>query len=146
MYTVSLPVTTFSLHSTCGINAPQHERNSLRNSKQKKSILTFWSPHVLHLQSTFSSQSGDTLPNGAKHCSSSSPGCLRACGQASAGSQPDTSPRATFLTLRPLRDFQRWKARLLMLLCLSMIKKHHTLHVSFTMAVDQWPAKTLLQS
>lgn len=40
MYIISLPVSTFFLHCICGINTPQHERNSLCDSKQKRSILT----------------------------------------------------------------------------------------------------------
>lgn len=150
MYIISLPVTTFSLHCIGGINAPRHERNSLCDSKQKQSILTFWSPN--DLWSTFASQSGKTLHNGAKRCFSGSPESLRAHGQAPAGSQPDTSPKAIFLTLRPLRDFQRWKPRMPVPLRYGVIEKHPTLHASFTTGVDQWPAntrpepKTLLQS
>lgn len=40
MYIISLPVSTFSLHCICGINAPQNKRNSLCDSKQEQSILT----------------------------------------------------------------------------------------------------------
>jgi hypothetical protein len=52
-----------------------------------------------------------------------------------------TPPKATFFTPRPLRDFQRWKARPLSSLYLVMIKKSPILHVSFTMVVDQCPEK-----
>lgn len=140
MYIISLPVTNFSLHSICGINAPWLERNSLCDSKQKQSILTFWSPN--DLRSTFASQSGETLHNGVKGCFSGSPESPREHGQAPAGSQPDTSPKAILLTLRPLRDFQRWKPRQRVPLCHGMIEKHPTLHASFTTVVDQWPANT----
>lgn len=82
-------------------------KKQFTNSKQKESTLTFWPPHAL--QSTFICHLGEALHNGAKHRFCSSPESLRMCGQPSAGSQPDTSPKATFLALRPPRDFQRWK-------------------------------------